>query len=386
VLGIAGAALMPSTLALISNMFRDARECALAIGLWATMFALGMAAGPMVGGVLVKHFDWGAAFLVAVPVIAVLLVTAPILLPEYRAPVRGRFDLLSVALSLAAMLPMIYAVKESARSGVAFAPVAALLTGLAFAVLFVRRQSALVSPLLDLRLFANGTFSAALAILLVGLIGVGGAMLLVTQYLQFVVGLPPVTAGLWMGPPALMMLVAGIAAPLIARRIRAGLVVAGALALSTAGYGLLALLAAVPDIGLVIAGYSLVYLGLGTIAALGTDLVVGAAPPEKAGSASALSETVQELGLAVGVATLGSLSVALYREQIRDRIPANLPETLARAVEDSLWAASSVAERLPAGLIDEARTAFTCGLVVASIVAAIGTAILAILSAMALRR
>jgi MFS transporter, DHA2 family, multidrug resistance protein len=199
------------------------------------------------------------------------------------------------------------------------------------------------------------------------------------------VGLAPVTAGMWMGPPALMMLVAGIAAPLLARRVRPGLVMASALALSTVGYVLLALLHAVPGIALVVACYALVYLGLGTIAALGTDLVVGAAPPERAGSASAMSETVQELGIAVGVATLGSLTAAVYRSQIGDHIPPGLPESVARAVKDSLWGASSVADLLSRELLGEAKAAFVSGLSLSAMVAAAGVAILAILSAVALR-
>jgi MFS transporter, DHA2 family, multidrug resistance protein len=386
ILGIAGATLMPSTLALISNMFLDARERALAIGIWATMFALGMAAGPLVGGVLLEHFWWGSAFLVAVPVVGIVLIAGPLLLPEYHAPTTGRFDLLSVALSLAALLPVIYFVKESAKTGISSVSVSALVVGTIFAVLFIKRQRVLSSPLLDVQLFANGTFSAALSILFVGLIGVGGAMLLVTQYLQLVLRLPPVTAGMWMGPPASMMLVAGVAAPLLARRIRPGFVMAGALGLSSVGYALLALLQSVPGVGLIVAGYSLVYLGLGTIAALGTDLVVGAAPPEKAGSASAMSETVQELGIALGVATLGSLTTAVYRSEILEHIPGGLPENVVRTVEDSLWAVSSVADRVPRGLVDQAEAAFISGLSVSAIFATLGVAVLAVLSAVALRR
>jgi MFS transporter, DHA2 family, multidrug resistance protein len=386
ILGIAGATLMPSTLALISNMFLDVRERALAIGIWATMFALGMAAGPLVGGALLEHFWWGSAFLVAVPVVGIVLVAGPLLLPEYRAPTSGRFDFLSVALSLASILPVIYFVKESAKTGISSGSVSALVIGITFAVTFVKRQRVLSSPLLDVRLFANGTFSAALSILLIGLVGVGGAMLLVTQYLQLMMRLPPVTAGMWMGPPALMMLVAGVAAPLLARRIRPGFVMAGALGLSSVGYALLSLLQSVPGVALVVAGYSLVYLGLGTIAALGTDLVVRAAPPENAGSASAMSETVQELGIAVGVATLGSLTTAVYRSEILEHIPAGLPQTVVSAVEDSLWAVSSVADRVPRELVDQAEAAFIFGLSVSAIFATVGVAVLAILSAVALRR
>ncbi|MGW6456348.1 MFS transporter [Streptomyces sp. NPDC055078] len=384
-LGIAGATLMPSTLALISNMFADARQRSLAIGVWATSFALGMALGPVVGGAMLARFWWGSSFLLAVPVAIVLLVAAPVLIPEYRAPRSGRFDLLSVGLSLVAILPVIYAVKRVAKDGLDAPTTVAAVIGLVFAVLFVRRQGGLASPLLDVRLFTNRTFSAALSVLLVALIGVGGSMLLITQQLQLVEGLPPVEAGMWMGPPALMMFVAAIGAPLIARRVPPGIVVAVTLALSTLGYVLLAQVNATGGIVLIVIGFALVYLGLGAVAALGTDLVVGAAPPEKAGSASAMSETVQELGLALGVAILGSLATAVYRGRIGDEIPAGTPAGVAEAAGDSLAGASSSGHRMPADWLDQAKEAATSGLNLAMLVAAVGALVLSVLSAVALR-
>jgi len=384
-LGVAGATLMPSTLALISNMFINRQQRALAIGVWATMFALGMAAGPVVGGVLLEHYWWGAAFLVAVPMVGLLLIAAPFLLPEYRTPQDGRLDILSVALSLLALLPIIYGIKQISKDGLSTGTALAIAGGFAFVLLFVRRQRRLESPLIDLDLFTSRAFSVALVVLLVGLIGVGGTMLLVTQYLQLVADLPPLVAGLWMGPPAIAMLAAGIAAPLASRRIRPGYVIAGALGLSVIGYLILARLENEPSsIALVTAAFTLVYLGLGTIAALGTDLVVGAAPAEKAGSASAISETVQELGLAVGIATLGSLTTAVYRSRMFDRIPDTLAEDVHKAVGDSLAGASSVAQELPPGLF-EAQAAFTVGFNAAAATSAVCIAILSVLAAVTLR-
>ncbi len=386
-LGIAGATLMPSTLALITNMFADPRQRALGFGIWATMFALGMALGPVVGGVLLEHFWWGAAFLIAVPILGLLLLLAPVLLPEYRAAHAGRLDLASVGLSLAAMLPVIYGIKQVAKGGFGFQPMGAMAVGLIFAVAFVGRQRRLADPLLDMSLFANRAFSIALIILLFGLVAVGGTMLLVTQYLQLVAGLSPLAAGLWMGPPALAMVAAGVLAPLIARRVRPGFVVAGALGLSAVGYLLLTQLDnSANGVVIVVAGFSLTYLGLGTIAALGTDLVVGSAPADKAGSASAMSETVQDLGVSLGIAVLGSLATALYRGQMLDRIPEGLSPEAQEAVGDSLWAASSVAADLPPGLIEEAQAAFTAGFSAAAVVSAVSISVLAILAAISLRR
>ncbi|MFC6427300.1 MFS transporter [Nocardiopsis tropica] len=380
-LGVAGATLMPSTLSLVSTMFTDVRQRALAIGVWATMFALGMAAGPVAGGALVADLWWGAVFLVAVPVAVLVLVAAPVLLPEYRSSA-GPLDLLSVGLSLAAMLPIVYAVKHAAAHGVDAPAVFAALVGGGAAVAFVRRQLRLSEPLLDMGLFTGRAFSAALSVLLVGLAGFGGAMYLVTQYLQLVAGLSPLTAGLWMGPPALAMLVGAVGAPLVAVRVSPGVVMSATLALSLSGYALLSLAGADSTPG-VIAGFAFVYLGLGVIAALGTDIVVGAAPPEKSGSAAALSETVQELGIAAGVALLGSLTTVIYRSRVE--APSGLSPSEADAYGDSLLGASSLGNQLSAPALDQARAAFTGGLNTAAVLAGLAVAAASLVCFTALR-
>lgn len=381
-LGIAGATLMPSTLSLISTMFLGVRQRAVAIGVWATMFALGMAAGPVVGGALVDTFWWGAAFLVAVPIALIVLVGAKALLPEYADPQAGRLDLVSVALSLAAILPGIFAVKHAAAHGADASTPILLIGGAAAGVLFVRRQRRLASPLLDVTLFANRTFSAALAVLLIGLVGVGGTMYLVTQYLQLVEGLSPFMAGLWMGPPALAMFAAAIGAPLMARHLRPGLVMAITLGLSVIGYALLATVGAGGTVA-VVAGFAFVYLGLGAIAALGTDMVVGAAPASRSGSAAAMSETVQELGIAAGVALLGSLSTSLYGARMT--VPADTPPVIGERLTDGLAGALSVADQVPADVITAAREAFTSGVSIAATVAGGAIVVATVLSLVALR-
>ncbi|MEV7106651.1 MFS transporter [Streptomyces atroolivaceus] len=370
-LGVAGATLMPSTLSLISHMFADARQRALAIGAWATMFALGMAAGPVVGGVLAAGFWWGAAFLIAVPVSVFVLAAAPTLVPEFRTDA-GRLDLSSVGLSLTAMLPAFYAVKHVAAHGLDVQASAAVLLGGGSAVAFVRRQLRLREPLLDIRLFTDRAFSAALTVLLVGLVGYGGMMFLITQHLQLVAGFSPTAAGLWMGPPALAMLIAGIGAPLIATRFPPGVVMASALALSLVGYVFLAFAGTDSRLS-VVTGFAFIYFGIGVIAALGTDLVVGAAPPERSGSAAALSETVQELGIAAGVALLGSLTAAIYRTAVEAR--PGLPPSVAEPYNDSLSGARSVADGLPAGALRHAQDAFTSGLNTAAITAGVAIAV-----------
>ncbi|MGJ3509048.1 MFS transporter [Enemella sp. A6] len=381
-LGIAGATLMPSTLSLISNMFPDSRRRAVAIGVWATMFAGGMAAGPIVGGVLVDSFWWGAAFLVSVPIAIVVLAVGKAVLPEYRDPRGGRIDLPSVGLSLVAILPVVYAIKHLAGHGPDISVAVAVIVGVLASWVFWRRQLRLADPLLDVALFRNKAFSVALTVLLVGLVGVGGSMYLVTQYLQLVEGLSPFIAGLWMGPPALAMFVAAIGAPLLARSIRPGYIMGGTLAISLIGYILLAVVG--PDDELTVAtGFAFVYLGLGAIAALGTDIVVGAAPASKSGSAASLSETVQELGIAIGVAILGSLTTAIYRSELTTADSMAADE--AAALTDSLSSATAIADQLPAGALLEAQEAFTTGLNIASSVAGLMIAVVTVLCLRMLR-
>ncbi|WP_148280939.1 MFS transporter [Nocardia cyriacigeorgica] len=382
-LGIAGATLMPSTLSLISNIFRDERRRAVAIGIWATMFALGMAAGPVVGGALVDRFWWGAAFLLAVPVAVVVLGLARTLLPEHADPRAGRLDPASVALSLAAIVPVVYAIKHAAAHRPDLGTLLLATIGIAAGVIFVRRQLRLTAPLLDVTLFANRAFSAALAVLLIGLIGVGGTMYLVTQYLQFVEDMSPFGAGLWMGPPALAMFAAAIGAPLIARRIRPGLVMAITLGLSVIGYALLAG-AGTGEPVRVVTGFGFVYLGLGAIAALGTDMVVGATPAAQSGSAAAMSETVQELGLAIGVAVLGSLGTALYAARMT--APPDVTPLVEDRLTDSLAGALSVADQVPAETLQAAREAFTSGVNVAATVAGVAIVAATVICLTALRQ
>ncbi|MEU6700958.1 MFS transporter [Pseudonocardia sp. NPDC046786] len=394
-LGVAGATLMPSTLALIGNMFTDVRQRGLAIGVWATMFALGMALGPLAGGLLLERFWWGSVFLLGIPVVVVVLVAAPLLLPEYRDPAAGRLDPTSVALSLLAILPLVYAVKHGAAAGVDARTVAAATAGTLFAVLFVRRQGRLDDPLLDLRLFRVPAFGAALLVLLVALVGVGGAMYLVTQHLQFVEGFSPLTAGLWMAPPALAMFVAAIGAPLLARRIRPGVVVAATLAASAVGHLLFAAVDGPGNTGLVVSAFALVYLGLGAVAALGTELVVGSAPAHRAGSAAAMSETVQELGIAVGVAVLGSVANAVYRASLTAAgLPtaagldgaAGLPTAAGLDGAAAASLAGAVAADLPPAVLDAARHAQATGLGVVGAATGVAVAALALLALLTLRR
>ncbi|OON30209.1 MFS transporter [Micromonospora sp. Rc5] len=372
-LGVAGATLMPSTLALISNMFQDARQRGVAIAVWVTMFSVGVALGPVVGGALLEYFWWGSVFLLNVPIMAVLLVAGPRLLPEYRDADAGRLDLASVALSLAAILPIIYGLKELAKDDAGPLPLLAVVAGLVVGVFFVRRQRALASPLIDLRLFRNRPLATALVAMLFSMLIAGGTYLFVTQYLQLVVGLSPLRAGLWLLPAALALIVTSMLSPVLAGKIAPARVVAAGLAVSAVGHLMLALLDSQGGLTQLVVGFLLVYAGGGPLIALGTDIVVGSAPPEQAGSASAVSETSTELGMALGVAILGSVGAIVYRSQF------TAPE--GSAAGDTLAAAVAAAQQLPgdagAALLAAARDAFTGGL---NLVGAISTVITVLLA------
>ncbi|GAA2683318.1 MULTISPECIES: MFS transporter [Actinosynnema] len=375
-LGVAGATLMPSTLALISDMFRDPAQRGAAIGVWAACFSAGVAVGPLLGGLLLEFFWWGSVFLLAVPVMVLLLVAAPFLLPESRDPAPGRLDPASVALSLAAILPVVYGLKVIASEGLGPVALASVGAGVVFGALFARRQRTLPDPLLDLALFARPAFRAALLALLAGLAVVGVVYMFATQYLQMVEGHSPLAAGLWLLPSAVAMIVSSVAAPRLALRVPPGRLVAAALVLSAAGYALLGLLDGPGGLVLVVVGLVVVYAGIGPMMALGTDLVVGAAPANRSGSAAAMSETAMEFGLALGVAVLGSVGTAVYR--------AGLPEGAPPDAVESLAGALAVADG-DAALVSSAREAFSSGLAAIGWIGAAVTLVVAAVSFAAAR-
>jgi DHA2 family multidrug resistance protein-like MFS transporter len=226
---------MPSTLVLISNMFRDPHQRGVAVAVWMISFMGGMTVGPLIGGVLLEQFWWGASFLLGVPVMVLLLVTAPVLLPEYRNPDAGRLDLASVALSLAAILPVIYGLKELAKDGWGASALAAIAAGVVVGVVFCRRQRTLADPLLELDLFRNRAFSTALSIGLGGGVVMAGTFLLLSMYLQLVEGLSPVRAGLALVPLNVAMAVASMLAPQLVRRFRTASVMAAGLTVAACG-------------------------------------------------------------------------------------------------------------------------------------------------------
>ncbi|MGY0487680.1 MFS transporter [Streptomyces sp. WG-D5] len=362
-LGVAGATLMPSTLALIRNIFHDPRERSLAVGIWGAMASAGAAVGPVVGGFLLEHFWWGSVFLINLPVMAILVVVGAKLIPESKNPVRGPWDLVSVVLSLVGMIGVVYAVKEAAAHGFGAGVAASAVVGAAGLAWFVRRQLTLEAPLLDMRLFRNRGFSGAVLADLLTILGLAGLVFFLSQFLQLVQGRRPFEAGLAELPAAVGAVAAGLVAGTVARRFSVRSVVAGGLA--AVGLALAALTTLSPSTGYPMLGAVLLVVGVGagfsfTVTA---DVILSSVPKEQAGAASAVSETAYELGTALGIALLGSIVTGVYAGFT---VPAGTPEGVAVAAHDSLGGAVEAAGGLPAGqaeaLLAGAQAAFVDGL------------------------
>jgi DHA2 family multidrug resistance protein-like MFS transporter len=389
-LGVTGATLLPTTLGLIRHMFVDPKQRALAIGVWTAVFSAGTALGPVLGGVLLEHFWWGSVFLLGVPVMLVLLALGPIVLPEFRDPEAGRLDPTSALLSLAGMLAVIYGLKQIAEDGWGSRPVLFIVTGIAVGVGFVFRQRRLPDPLIDLHLFRFPAFSVSLSIESLALFAWVGTYFFLAQYLQLVEGLSPLEAGLWLLPAAGGSIIGSMLAPVCARRIPTAFVLGFALLVATVGFAALARADRASGLAVVVTASIVFSAGIAPTVTLGTDLIVGAAPPERAGAASAISETGTELGLALGVAVIGSIGTAVYRSDMSDAIPANIPPSTAEQARETLGGALAAAEQLPdplgTQLVDAARTAFTHGLQLSAATSAAVAGGLAILAVALLRR
>ncbi|MFY4719863.1 MFS transporter [Streptomyces sp. LaBMicrA B280] len=362
-LGVAGATLMPATLALIRNLFHDPRERSLAVGIWGATASAGTAVGPIVGGFLLEHFWWGSVFLINLPVMAVLVLVGIRTLPESRNPNPGPWDLASVLLSLVGMIGVVYAVKEAATHGFSWPTLAAGLLGAGALYGFVRRQLTMPAPLLDMRLFRHRGFSGAVLADLLTVLGMSGLVFFLSQYLQLVQDRRPFEAGLAELPAAVGAVAAGLAAGSAARRFSVRSVVSAGLA--AVGLSLAVLTCLGQSTGYPVLGAALLVVGVGaglsfTVTA---DVILSSVPKEQAGAASAVSETAYELGAALGIALLGSIVTAVYSGF---HGPAGTPP----GAHDSLGAAVQASAQLPPetaeSLLDAARDAFVHGLHLAS--------------------
>jgi MFS transporter, DHA2 family, multidrug resistance protein len=373
-LGIAGATLAPSTLSLIRNMFLDENERRFAIGVWVTSYSVGGAIGPLVGGVLLSHFWWGSVFLIGVPVMLLLLAVGPMLLPEYRDPHARRIDFASALLSLIAVLLVIYGIKRVAQGDTDGRAIGSVVAGVVVGMAFIQRQRRLEDPLVDLGLFQRRAFSTSLAAYTIGTFIAFGVFFFVGQYMQLVLDQSPLRAGLATLPFFAAFIVGSLLLPAMARRVAPAKLLAAGLVVSAIGAIILAPSGGGSSLPAVISGFAVLALGLAPVFTLATDIIVGAAPAERAGAASAISETGSELGGALGIAVLGSIGTAAYRGAVTHALSTVVPPDSVEAVRRTLGGAVSVAQHLPtaigAQLVDSAREAFSRSLDVVSLTAA----------------
>ncbi len=377
--GVSGATLMPATLGLIRTMFSDPRQRVMAIGIWGAMAGGGAAGGPLVGGWLLEHFWWGSVFLINIPVMIALIGFGPLVIPESKDPFPGKFDLISSALSMLALVPLVYAVKETVAHGMEPATILAAVVGIVSGVIFVRRQRRLADPMIDLRLFANPAFSTAVFTNFLSVFALAGVLFFGAQYLQLVLGNSPLQAGLLLLPGTAASIVASLLAAYMVRIVAPATLLAGGLAFAAIGAASLYGLRVDSGPALFIFGFVLVGAGAGVALTLTSDLVVGAVEPERAGAASAVSETAYELGIALGVAILGTVVMSFFR---RGLDVGSLSSESAAAARETLGGAGAVAEDLPAdigaALTASAHDAFVTGMHVAAIATAVVMAATAI--------
>ncbi|MCI3221970.1 MFS transporter [Streptomyces sp. NP-1717] len=409
-LGLGGAALMPSTLALIRNLFHDAKQRGRAVTIWTGVMTTGISLGPVVSGLLLEHFWWGSVFLINLPAMVLLLVLVPFLVPESRTESdsqggtegaragaregeREPFDLVSAALSLAALLTVIYGIKEWARHGFAPVPALAVVVGLALGYVFVRRQKRLAHPMIDLELLGRRAFGGPVFANVLAMFATVGMAVFLTQYLQSVQGLSPFEAALWSLVPASGVIVAAPAAAMLAQRVDRAYVMGGGFVVAAAGFSWLTQIRTDSALWFCLSAGALYVGGLVAAMTLANELAIGAAPPERAGSAAAVLESGQELGGALGMAVLGSVGAAVYSREMADALPADvtaaLPGGEADAVRETLGGAAAAAARLPAeagdSVLAAARDAFSHGMGLASVGAAVVMAAAALFSSVVLR-
>ncbi|MEU8123009.1 MFS transporter [Spirillospora sp. NPDC049024] len=365
-LGVAGATLMPSCLSLLRRAFTEPKERTMAVGAFSGVAGLAVGLGPVIGGALLDHFWWGSVFMINVPLMAVAFVAGAAVLPESRGPVPGRLDLLSVPLSVLGVLGLVYAIKEAAAHGVdeLQVPVAALVGAVSLAA-FLVRQTRAAEPLIDVRLFRRAAFTGSIGTNMFAMFALVAQSLIFSLFFQLALGWSPLKAGLAGLPGAAGAMIGGaaLAPPLIGALGRARVVALGML-VSAGGFALFTTIGLHTSYWAMVPAMLLSGIGMGLAMTVTADTVLASVPKDRSGAASAISETATELGGALGMAVLGSVLNAVYRNVLD--LPAGVPAPAASAARDSLGAALQTAANLPGTLAAQvaaaARDAFVDGM------------------------
>ncbi|MED5016584.1 MFS transporter [Paenibacillus chibensis] len=390
-LGIAGSTLMPSSLALIRVMFQDPAQRTKAMSIWSAVMAGGVTLGPIIGGLLLDSFSWGSVFLINVPAMTLLLIIAPFLLPESRSTTRSPIDVLSSLLVLTTVLPLTYGVKTLAEDGWAAAPFIIFVAGILSGVVFVRRQLRIPNPLLDIRALMERRIGGSILVNFIATFALMASSLVNTQFLQSVLGYSPFVASLWSVLPSVAV---GAAAPIAAKLSqtygRPRIMIAG-FGIAALGFAVLTLirLESFSPLVIVLVGAGLIAAGIVSVMTLVTDYVVGVAPVDRAGAVGGLIETSSELGGAFGIALLGCVLAAVYRNAVSPLLPKGLTPEAAHAAEQTIAGASSAASQLPAEtasrVMDASREAFVTSMHTTCLVAGVILVLAAIITAVLLR-
>ena len=362
-LGIAAAAFTPAGMILIRRTFRDQKQYNVAFAAYMAAFAGGMAAGPPLGGLILEHFWWGAVFLINVPVAAVLLIGGPFLLEHNHADRGVRIDALSVALSIAAILALVYGLQEVATGSPTSLALFSAAAGIGLLMLFIRRQRTASSPLLDLALFRKRTIRVMLILIFIAMLGMSVVDMLLPQYLQITQDLSPLQTGLVLLGPALGATAGTMLTPVFARARHKGLALAGSLAVVGSGGGIVILLLPSTDLISLIAALTAISVLGAPFVTLASQLLISAAPEEKTGTATAVQDVTASLGMASSLAFLGGGVLTLYRRILADQAGAQLPQDAVEAAGESFGASAAVADGLGdvqgAQLMEAADAAFT---------------------------
>jgi EmrB/QacA subfamily drug resistance transporter len=374
-MGVGGALIMPSTLSILITVF-DEGERAKAMSAWSSVSMLGLVGSPVLGGVLIDHFSWHSIFLVNVPIVALAVLAGVTLMPESKGP-RQKPDPLGAVLSAAGMTALIWWIIGLPQHG-AFGGGSAVTLAVAVLALagFVVWENVTPAPMVPLVLFRHRDFSGGSLSLTLVQIGNGGLLLVLTQYLQFVLGYSPVKAGLAFVPLAVTALAANFAGAALAARIGNRFLILGGMLVMACAFLLLSTVSAGTGFAVPAVALGLLGLGAGLAMPAAVGALMGTIPPEQAGVGSALNDTIQQAGTALGIAILGSLLSGGFAH----RMPAGASDEARHSIGGALAAAHGDAH-----LVHAARAAFTGAMSRTFTVGAIGVLAAALLAVLVMR-